>query len=155
MPAITQVTDHTTPLEWFFVVVPLALLVAAMVRLWRTGTPRPQLPRLPFARGLSRMAGSLERVSGLPAWCAGGFLVAMWSLVVAVVGFFWDVAWHIDFGRDTQLFTVPHTLIITGLLGLGAAGLYSIGLATVQRAETAWHLGELRIPRGALVLGAL
>jgi hypothetical protein len=155
MTARAPPTTHTTPLEWLFVIVPLALLVGAAVRLWRTGTARPDLPRLPFARGLSRMADSLERVSGLPAWCAGGMGLAMWSLVVAVVGFFWDVAWHIDFGRDTQLFTVPHTLIITGLLGLGLAALFAIGLATVEGAPTPWRLGRLRIPRGALVLGFL
>ncbi len=155
MIALAAPMDHTTPLEWLFVAVPLAALVAALVALWRGGAPRDGLPRIPFARGLSRMASSLERVSGLPAWCAGGLLVAMWSLVVAVVGFFWDVAWHIDFGRDTQLFTVPHTLIITGLLGLGVAGLYSIALATVEGAPTAWRLRGLRIPRGALVLGVL
>ncbi|HZS15479.1 MAG TPA: hypothetical protein VFC09_12845 [Candidatus Dormibacteraeota bacterium] len=155
MTAITQVADHGSPQEWLFVAVPLLVLLAALLQLWRTGTPRRQLPRLPLARGLSRMAASLERLSGLPAWCAGGWLVAMWSLVVAVVGFFWDVAWHIDFGRDIELFTVPHTLIITGLLGLGVAGLFSIGLATVEGAPTAWRLGRLRIPRGALVLGVL
>src|SRR5581483_5886559 len=143
MTAITQVADHGSPQEWLFVAVPLLVLLAALLQLWRTGTPRRQLPRLPLARGLSRMAASLERLSGLPAWCAGGWLVAMWSLVVAVVGFFWDVAWHIDFGRDIELFTVPHTLIITGLLGLGVAGLFSIGLATVEGAPTAWRLARL------------
>lgn len=155
MTAVVQPTDHSSPLEWLFVILPLLLLAAAVVQLWRTGTPAPDRPRLPFARGMSRIAGSLERVSGLPAWCAGGILVAMWALVVAVVGFFWDVAWHIDFGRDTALFTVPHTLIITGLLGLGIAALFSIGLATVSQAPTAWRLRALRIPRGALVLGFL
>ena len=134
---------------------PLALLVGAAVQLWRTGTAQARLPHLPFARGLSRLGSSLERVSGLPGWCAGGLGLAMWALIVAVVGFFWDVAWHIDFGRDTELFTVPHTLIITGLLGLGVAALLSIGLATVEAAPTAWRLRRLRIPRGALVLGFL
>ena len=155
MPAIAATAGHTTPLEWLWVAVPLLLLVGATVHLWRTGRPTAQLPRVPFSRGLSRIANSLERVTGLPAWCAGGLMVAMWSLVVAVVGFFWDVAWHIDFGRDTELFTVPHTLIITGLFGLGVAGLLAVGLATVERAPTGWHLGPLRIPRGALALGVL
>ncbi|HXA28905.1 MAG TPA: hypothetical protein VN193_09180 [Candidatus Angelobacter sp.] len=146
---------HTTLLEWLWVAVPAALLTGALVQLWRTGTPATDLPRLPFARGLSRLNDSLRRVTGLPGWCAGGLFTAMWALIVAVVGFFWDVAWHIDFGRDTELFTVPHVLILTGLLGLGAAGLFSIGLASVERAPTAWRLGGLRIPRGALALGAL
>jgi hypothetical protein len=138
--------DHTAAIEWLWVIVPIALLAGALGWLWRTG---------PGGSALHRVAGSLERVTGLPAWCAGGLMVAMWSLNVAVVGFFWDVAWHIDLGRDTQLFTVPHTLIFMGLLGLGLAALFSIGLATVERARTAWHLGRLRIPRGALALGVL
>jgi hypothetical protein len=143
---------HTNLVDWLWVVVPVALLAGALVALWRSGKPSA---RGLLATPLSRIAASLQRVTGLPAWCAGGLLVAMWSLVVAVVGFVWDVAWHIDFGRDTQLFTVPHTLIITGLLGLGLAALFSIGLATVERADAAWHLGPLRIPRGALALGVL
>jgi hypothetical protein len=153
--ALAQTVGHTTLLQWLWVAVPLVLLIGALAVLWRDGTAAADLPRLPFARGLSRITDSLRRVTGLPAWCAGGLLVAMWSLVVAVVGFFWDVAWHIDFGRDTELFTVPHVLILTGLLGLGAAGLFSIGLATVERAPTAWRVGRLRVPRGALALGVL
>jgi hypothetical protein len=155
MIPIAEATGHTTPFEWLWVAVPMVLLGGLLVQLWRTGEAAASLPRLPLARGLSRIAGSLHRASGLPAWCAGGLMTAMWSLIVAVVGFFWDVAWHIDFGRDTALFTVPHTLIITGLLGLGLSGLFSIGLATVEGAPTAWRLGPLRIPRGALVLGFL
>jgi hypothetical protein len=150
--AIAAVEAHTNLVDWLWVVVPLALLAGALLGLWRGGTPSA---RGVMAGPLSRIASSLQRVSGLPAWCAGGLLVAAWSLVVAVLGFIWDVAWHIDFGRDTQLFTVPHTLIITGLLGLGLAALFSIALATVEGAPTAWHLGPLRIPRGALALGVL
>jgi hypothetical protein len=153
MIATAQSTaGHTTLVEWAWVAVPVALLAAAVTVLLRRGTPRR---RGLLATPLSRMADSLERVTGLPAWCAGGLMLGMWSLVVAVVGFFWDVAWHIDFGRDTELFTVPHTLIIAGLMGLGLAALLSIGLATVERAPTAWRLGPLRIPRGALALGVL
>jgi hypothetical protein len=143
----TQTAGHTTLLQWLWVAVPMVLLGGALVQLWRSG-PRS-------SGGLARVGASLQRVSGLPGWCAGGLLVAMWALVVAVVGFVWDVAWHIDFGHDTELFTVPHVLIITGLLGLGLAGLFSIGLATAERAPTAWRLGPLRIPRGALALGVL
>ena len=39
-------------------------------------------------------------------------------LLIAVIGFYWDVAWHIDFGRDTKnLFTPPHVMILVGLWG--------------------------------------
>jgi hypothetical protein len=152
MTAITQgsVAGHTSAVEWLWVIVPVAMLAGALTWLWRTGAAAAGGPA-----PLTRIADSLRRVTGLPAWCAGGLAAATWALLVAVVGFFWDVAWHIDFGRDTELFTVPHTLIIMGLLGLGLAALFSIGLATAERAPTAWHLGRLRIPRGALALGVL
>src|SRR5947208_16931870 len=53
--------------------------------------------RLPV---LDRLAGFAERVSGLPAWAAIPFVVAGASLTSAVFGFYWDVSWHIDRGRD-------------------------------------------------------
>jgi len=147
LPALAAAgtAGHSPAIEWLWVVVPALLLAGVLTRLWQRGS----------GRGLSRIADSLQRATGLPAWCAGGLLTGIWALIVGVIGFIWDVAWHIDFGRDTELFTVPHVLILTGLLGLGASGLFSIALATVERAPTAWHLGALRIPRGALALGVL
>jgi hypothetical protein len=147
------VVEHSNPVEWVWVIVPALLLAGLLVALLRSGDPGTE--RGVLRAPLARLADSLRRVTGLPAWCAGGLLLSLWSLTVAVVGFLWDVAWHIDFGRDTQLFTVPHTLILVGLLGLGLSALLSIGLATLEGADTAWHLGRLRIPRGALALGVL
>jgi hypothetical protein len=144
---------HTNPVEWAWVVGFFALLFGAVAWLFRTGSAATA--RGPVQVSLARIGDSLRRVSGLPAWCAGGLFMAMWAMVVAVLGFLWDVAWHIDLGRDAQLFTVPHTLILVGLLGLGVAALVSIAFATFEGADTAWRLGALRIPRGALALGLL
>lgn len=147
------VASHTSAVEWLWVIGLFALLGGVTGWLFLTGSAGTArgLLRAPVAR----IGSSLERVTGLPAWCAGGIAVAMWAQLVAVLGFFWDVAWHIDLGRDTELFTVPHTLILVGLLGLGVGALVSILYATVQRADTAWHLGRLRLPRGAFALGLL
>jgi hypothetical protein len=100
----------------------------------------------------ARSASSLRRLSALPPWASGGIAVGAWTLTVAVIGFIWDVAWHIDFGRDRQLFTSAHTLILTGLLGIGAAGVASIGLATVERAPVWRRIGPLHVPASALAL---
>jgi hypothetical protein len=42
---------------------------------------------------------------------AGTLAVGMFAPVLSLIGFYPDVAWHIDFGRDKQLFTPPHTMI--------------------------------------------
>lgn len=153
MPLTLTPPDHANPVEWIWVVAFLAILGGPVAWLFVTGSAGTQNGVL--RRGFARVGDSLQRVTGLPAWCSGGILVSLWSLIVALVGFFWDVAWHIDYGRDTALFTVPHVLIITGLFGIGAGALVSIAFATLDHADTAWHLGGLRIPRGALVLGVL
>ncbi len=77
----------------------------------------------------------------------------MWAVLVARLGFYWDVAWHIDFGRDRELFTPPHVLILTGLAGIGLASLAAIALATYERVETGLHVLGLRVPFSSIPLG--
>src|SRR5688500_8957219 len=48
----------------------------------------------------ARLAGFSERVSGLPAWAAIPTAVSTVSLVVALLGMYWDIALHIGDGRD-------------------------------------------------------
>src|SRR5258707_1254199 len=149
MPVALTPTDHASPVEWIWVVAFVALLAAGVAWLFVTGSPQTAPTGGRLRRGFARTGDSLQRLTGLPAWCAGGVLVSLWALTVALVGFFWDVAWHIDLGRDTALFTVPHVLIIVGLFGIGLGALVSIAYATLHRADTPWRLGGLRIPRGA------
>src|SRR4051794_33072535 len=49
---------------------------------------------------LRRLAGFSERVSGLPAWAALPVGVAGGSLLIALLGMYWDISLHIDQGRD-------------------------------------------------------
>jgi len=150
--SLTQQATHSTLPEWLWVVG--ALAVAAGVTGWLvlSGEPRGRWSPLDL---LARAGSSLRRVTGLPAWAAAGIVAHSWALLVAGVGFYWDVAWHIDLGRDSQLFTPPHTLILVGLFGIAGAGLVSIALATHEQADGLWRIGRLRIPRGAAALLAL
>jgi hypothetical protein len=56
-------------------------------------------------------------------------------LPFAALGFYWDVAWHIDRGRDEFLFSPPHVALLVGLAGLGVAGALSVFLATRESAS--------------------
>jgi hypothetical protein len=147
---ITVVTDslaQTGPVWWIPLGVGLAVLITAVVRLSQAG-PAGQ-------SRLRRPATALARLTRLPAWCAVAIAIALWSLIVALVGFSWDVAWHADLGRDQALFTPPHTMILTGLVGIGVAALASIALATAERAPVGLAIGRLRVPWSSLPMGIM
>ncbi|MEA2404568.1 MAG: hypothetical protein QOE08_1215 [Thermoleophilaceae bacterium] len=79
---------------------------------------------------LGRLAAFSGRVSGLPAWAALPAVVAGTSMIVAVSGFYWDVAKHIDSGRDASPFGTPaHYPILAGLIGIALGGFLTILLA--------------------------
>jgi len=91
---------------------------------------------------LDRAAARAERFSGLPRWAALPIAMTTVSLVVAVFGFYWDVAWHIDKGRDDGPFSTPaHYPIIIGLLGIAIAGIASLTLDTDD------HPHGVRLPK--------
>src|SRR5207248_9369265 len=78
----------------------------------------------------------LERVTGMPGWAAGMIGTAAFGLLVAGIGFYNDVAWHGGRGRDQELFTAPHTMIIVGLGFIALAAGVGVLFATAQRADT-------------------
>src|SRR2546430_17709423 len=49
-------------------------------------------------RWLQRIAGFAERQWGLPPWVALAGEIASVSLIVALVGMYWDISLHIDQG---------------------------------------------------------
>ena len=137
--------------DWLYLVVPLLVIAGVVVYLVATGN-----------RGEGRVIGliprasaSLERDLQLPAWSAGGVALGGAALVIAVIGFLWDVSWHIDYGRDDFLFTPAHTMILVGLWLLVVAAAVSTVLATVNRADVGLQLRKMRIPYSALGLGVL
>lgn len=139
--------QQTGPVWWVPLGLGIALLAGGLAWLSVTGKRSAPPLRRPFDR--------LGVLTGVPAWCAAGIGVALWSLLVAVVGFSWDVAWHADLGRDQALFTPPHVMILVGLTGIGLAALASIALATADRARVGLAVGRLRIPWSALPMGIM
>jgi hypothetical protein len=126
--------DTAHPLQWLWVAGVLLVLYLGVAAALRLG---------------------VQRMTGLPGWSGAGVLLGFWGQVVAFIGFVWDVTWHVDLGRDSVLFTVPHVLILLGLAGIGCAALLSIALATRAGAGAGLRLGRIRAPYAAIALGLL
>ena len=78
---------------------------------------------------LQRLADFSERVSGMPGWVTLPSVVGTGSLLIALLGMYWDIALHINIGRDEGPLANPaHYLILVGLFGIFAAGCIAVGL---------------------------
>ena len=78
---------------------------------------------------LQRLSDLAERVSGMPGWASLPSVVGTGSLLVALLGMYWDIALHINVGRDEGPLANPaHYLILIGLFGIFAAGCIAVGL---------------------------
>ena len=104
---------------------------------------------------LQRVGRGLHRVTGIPGWAAIAIGQSLFALLVAGVGFYSDVSWHIALGRDDQLLTAPHTGILLGLIGILSAAVFGTIVATLERWDRGWHTGGLRVPWSMLPLAAL
>lgn len=106
-------------------------------------------------RLLTNLGGVAERVTGLPAWSSLPAAIAGGALLLAAFGFYWDVATHIDDGRDPGPFANPsHYFIIFGLLGLFVAGLFGVLLGAPEGDRTSVRIrAGWRAPLGAVLLG--
>jgi hypothetical protein len=93
---------------------------------------------------LARAGALAERQTGLPAWCAVPLTVLSSFLIVAVFGMYWDIATHIDSGRDPGPFAnTSHYFILAGLFGIFGAGLIAIFMPDRRPSRSA-----VRIPGG-------
>jgi hypothetical protein len=103
---------------------------------------------------LSRLAALAERVMPVPGWSALPVLVTLGSLGIAAFGFFWDVATHIDDGRDAGPFAnVAHYPILLGLGGVALAGFLACVLGADDRDRQALTLAPgWRVPLGGALL---
>ncbi len=103
---------------------------------------------------LGRVAGYSERVSGLPGWAALPAGITGGSLMIAVFGFYWDVAKHIDTGRDPGPFgTAAHYPILIGLFGIALGGFVAIVLGTGKGVPTSIRLAEgWNVPLGGVLI---
>ena len=139
--------------EWLYVVVPLALFALTVGGLGLAGRPGEQSSFL--MRHIGRIPAALRRITGLPGWVAATIATGIFALLVAVIGFYWDVAWHIDFGRDKELFTPAHTMIVAGLLFIVGTAIVEIVFASIEQADVGIRWKSLRIPYSALPLAGL
>src|SRR5215472_12683061 len=89
------------------------------------------------------------------AWATVPYDVGGVALLTALLGLVWDVAYHVDHGRDVTLLNPPHVVILLGLAGIGLAAGLTVLLATLARARTGVRVGPLRVPFSALPLGAM
>ncbi|HZB98207.1 MAG TPA: hypothetical protein VE219_06380, partial [Candidatus Sulfotelmatobacter sp.] len=139
--------------DWQYVWSPLVFYVACVFVLFGAGRiPDVRSNRLTWP--FQMISSSLTRLTGMPGWAAATVLSALLMLWMAVLGFYWDVAWHIDFGRDRQLFTPPHTMIVLGLGGLVYCAGVAITFATIEKAPVGFRVGPLHVPWSAPCLAA-
>ncbi len=105
---------------------------------------------------LGRLAGFSERVSGMPGWVALPAAIAGGALIIAFVGFLWDVSIHIDNGRDEGPLANPsHYLILGGLFGIFTAGFFACVLPLERPSRSAVRIaGDWYAPLGGVVLMA-
>jgi hypothetical protein len=103
---------------------------------------------------LSRLGAVAERTSGLPAWAALPAMVAGTSQLIAVFGYYWDVAKHIDTGRDPGPFGTPaHYPILIGLFGVALAGFLAIAMGAPKQVPTSVRItAGWRAPLGGLLI---
>jgi hypothetical protein len=92
---------------------------------------------------LRRLAAFSERASGLPGWAALPAAIVGISLLTAAFGFYWDVAKHIDTGRDPSPFgTIAHYPILAGLAGITLGGFVAIVLGVDRRVPTSLRIKD-------------
>jgi hypothetical protein len=130
--------------EWMYLGALLSVYAVCVLALFGAG--RADFTVNPLTFFFRQIADSLRRLTGFPGWAMAGALTGLMMLLIAVIGFYWDVAWHIDNGRDKNLFTPPHVMILVGLGGLAFAGAISTVFAKID--------GK-RVPWSALTLGLM
>ena len=113
---------------------------------WAHRTGRTQI--------LRRVAERTAKGSGIAAWAALPSLLATGSLLVALVGMYWDISLHIDDGRDAGPLANPaHYLILFGLYGIFAAGLLAIVLPDERPSRGAIRIsGDWYAPLGGIAM---
>src|SRR5918999_1789725 len=93
---------------------------------------------------LRRLGAFGERVSGLPGWVAVPMSVHAGGLLIAVFGMYWDIATHIDAGRDEGPFAnASHYFILVGLGMIFLAGALACAMPDRKPSDAA-----VRLPRG-------
>jgi len=105
---------------------------------------------------LGRIAAFSNRVTGQPGWAAFPAAMAAVSLIVAVIGMYWDIALHIDVGRDEGPLANPaHYFILAGLFGIFSAGFVAMVLPEGKPSASAIKIGHnWHAPLGGILICA-
>lgn len=139
--------------QWFYVAAPFQIYLIIVTILLVYGDHGDE--RNPLRQFFRRISYSLERATGYPGWAMAGALSGLLMLATAAIGVYWDIAYHIDFGRDEALMTPSHTMIVLGLGGLVYAALIAVIFATLDDAPVGIRVGGLRVPWSAISMAAL
>src|SRR6187551_1801697 len=92
---------------------------------------------------LRRLGEKAARQTGLPPWAALPSQLAAVSLLIALVGMYWDISIHIDNGRDAGPLANPaHYFILAGLFGIFSAGFLAMVLPKERPSTVAVRLGR-------------
>lgn len=104
---------------------------------------------------LSSLVRQVEERTGFPAWVVLPIGIVGASLLVAVWGYYWDVSWHIDRGRDPGAFANPaHWFIIIGLDGIAFGALLAMVLGDDRSPSSVRLTRNWSVPVGAVLLSA-
>ena len=105
---------------------------------------------------LGKLAAFATRVSGQPGWSAFPAALAGGSLLIAVIGMYWDIALHVDVGRDEGPLANPaHYFILAGLYGIFSAGFIAMVLPKEKPSASAVRIsGDWYAPLGGVLICA-
>jgi hypothetical protein len=95
-----------------------------------------------------------ERVSGLPGWVSVPVATHAGGLLIAVFGMYWDIATHIDAGRDEGPFAnASHYFILVGLGTIFLAGALACAMPDRKPGDSAVRLpGGMQAPLGGVLM---
>ncbi|HEX7002845.1 MAG TPA: hypothetical protein VF168_01500 [Trueperaceae bacterium] len=95
-----------------------------------------------------RKSREVEPVRDL--WSLGVLPILLAGGVLGLLGIYWDIAWHVDIGRDT-FFTLPHNLVYSSILTVLLVALLGLWF---DRRDTRFHLplGRFRLHPGVLMI---
>ena len=102
-----------------------------------------------------KIADALERITKIPGWAAAQVATASFGVLVAGLGFYNDVHWHVSLGRDKELFTAPHTAIVAGLVTIFGSAFIGEYFASATKANVGWRVFGMRIPYSSIAMGLL
>jgi hypothetical protein len=137
---VHAIVAHFAPARGFppSQVIPATIVFAVLVAVVAWASVRYRKGKAPR---LQAAVDRLEQRTGLPAWVPVGVVMTAASLLIAAFGFYWDVAVHIDLGRDDGPFGTPaHYPIIVGLVGIALAGVIATVIGSDRSSPTSVRL---------------